>query len=108
MEYTIYFLNNGFVTASNVEICDPIPPPTEFVPDSFSTGQGIQFDPPGALPVITLTNADDGDAGRFISPLTPLSACPNESAGDQGAVVVNVDNVPPGEFGFVRFRTSIP
>ena len=108
VEYTIYFLNNGFVTASNVEICDPIPPPTEFVPDSFSTGQGIQFDPPGALPVITLTNADDGDAGRFISPLTPLSACPNESAGDQGAVVVNVDNVPPGEFGFVRFRTSIP
>ena len=108
VEYTIYFLNNGFVTASLVEICDPIPPPTDFVVDGFATGQGIQFDPPGAPTTITLTNGSDGDTGRFISPLTPLSACPNDTAGDQGAVVVNVGSVQPGEFGFVRFRTSIP
>ena len=108
VEYTIYFLNDGFVPTSNVEICDPIPPPTEFAPDSFAEGQGIQFDPPDDPTVITLTNADDGDIGRFLSPLTPSNACPENSAGDQGAVFVNVANIAPGEFGFVRFRTSIP
>jgi uncharacterized repeat protein (TIGR01451 family) len=108
IEYTVYFANNSANTAANVTVCDQIPATTTFSPDSFGPGSGIEAiassSPAG--PTITYTNADDGDAGRFIAPGAALPDFCGVNQGN-GAVVVNVGDVAASQVGLIRFRTTV-
>lgn len=109
VEYTIYFLAEGGTTLENVQLCDPIPEGTVFVPNGFAGNSGIVLNQNGADVIIT--NVADADQGQFFSALAPVSSppCPNPSE-PQGAILVNVgDIVPtaPSNVGFVRFRIRI-
>ncbi|MGG6294637.1 hypothetical protein ACQ4M4_09445 [Leptolyngbya sp. AN02str] len=107
VEYTLYFLSDGSTPALNVQICDQIPINSNFLPDGYAAGQGIQYRAPGTTAPSNQTNAADTDASRFFSPLAPLpDVCgPNEN---NGAVFVQVGNVSVNGLGLVRFRTRIP
>ena len=109
VEYTIYFLAEGGTTLENVQLCDPIPSGTVFVPNGFAGNSGIVLNQNGIS--ANQTNAADGDQGQFFSPLAPVTSppCPNPSE-PQGAILVNVGNVvptAPSNVGFVRFRIRI-
>lgn len=110
VEYTIYYLSDGTAPANNVRFCDPVPPATTFIPDSFGVGAGISVNQSGT--VAPRTNVLDADEGTFFSPLTPLpagNACPSQTNSD-GAAIVNLGNVSNqsgSNFGFVRFRVKV-
>ncbi|MFB2935154.1 hypothetical protein ACE1B6_07725 [Aerosakkonemataceae cyanobacterium BLCC-F154] len=110
VEYTIYFLSDGTVAADNVSICDAIPANTAFVADGFGSGTGMQLNLAGAVSV--LTNVQDGDLGRFFSPLAPLPSgnpCTDQT-NPNGSVLFNFNQIPNttgSNFGFVRFRVRI-
>ena len=114
VEYTIYFLGEGGTPLQNVRICDLVPRRTSFIPDAFNVS-GV----PGGIILQqgnrrqVLTSAENDDEGAFYSPLTPLAdrpggdGCQNQNNPD-GAVIVNVGNVPPdNNFGLIRFRVRI-
>jgi uncharacterized repeat protein (TIGR01451 family) len=119
VEYTVYFTNNSTGLVTNLEICDPIPTESSFLADPsvipdfqdiYGGGQGIAYDAPAPLPLgngVVLTNVFDGDQGEFVNPLTPRASCPGESSGNQGAVVVRVGSVAPGQSGFIKFVTRL-
>lgn len=119
VEYTIYFNNDTSGRVTNLEICDPIPTESEFVgdptfvpefQDRYSSGQSIAYDGPSVLPLgdgTALSNVFDGDEGEYVNPLTPRASCPGESSGNQGAVVVRIGAVAPGEAGFIKFTTRL-
>jgi uncharacterized repeat protein (TIGR01451 family) len=93
VEYTIYFLTEGNENIENVRFCDLVPSGTTYLNNS-----------------IVVNNAGSGaDGGRYLSPLTPLEEYTNicNGSNNNGAVVVNLGNIPSGQFGFVRFRTTI-
>jgi uncharacterized repeat protein (TIGR01451 family) len=111
VEYTVYFLSDGTAPVNNARVCDPIPASTAFVSDSFGAGAGILLNQAGVQ--TPQTNQEDGDRGRFFSPLAPLDAvtppCP-QSVAPNGATLVNLGDVPntaPNNVGFVRFRVRI-
>ena len=111
VEYTIYFLGEGGTPLQNVRICDLVPPQTSFIPNAFGGSRGIRLQQ--ANTDTTLSNNEDGDAGAFYSPLTPLAdrpggdGCQNQNNPD-GAVIVNLGSVPPdNNFGLIRFRVRI-
>jgi uncharacterized repeat protein (TIGR01451 family) len=110
VEYTIYFLSDGTAAADNVNICDAIPPNTAFVADGFGLGTGMQLNLAGAISV--LTNVQDGDPGRFFSPLAPLPSgnpCADQ-ANPNGSLLFNFNQIPNtsgSNFGFVRFRVRV-
>jgi len=110
VEYTIYFLSDGTAPADNVNICDAIPTNTAFLADGFGPGTGMQLNLAGAIS--TLTNVQDGDAGRLFSPLAPLPSgnpCA-EQTNANGSLLFNfnqISNTAGGNFGFVRFRVRI-
>ncbi|NET60239.1 MAG: isopeptide-forming domain-containing fimbrial protein, partial [Symploca sp. SIO2E6] len=108
VEYTIYFLAQD-AQFDNVQLCDPIPPGTTFFRNSFGVNQGILLNQNGTE--VPQTNIADTDPGRFFSSLAPLLTppCPNQIE-PQGAVFVNLGDIPPtapGNVGFVRFRVRI-
>jgi uncharacterized repeat protein (TIGR01451 family) len=119
VEYTIYYNNETTGRVTNLEICDPIPTESEFVGDPtfvpsfqdlYSSGQSIVYNDPNALPLgngVSISNVFDGDQGEYVNPLTPRASCPGESSGNQGAVVVRVGTVAPGEAGFIKFITQL-
>jgi uncharacterized repeat protein (TIGR01451 family) len=119
VEYTVYFNNDTLGRVTDLEICDPIPTESSFVADPtvvpafqdvYGGGRGIAYDAPAVLPLGTgtaLTNVFDGDQGEFVNPLTPRASCPGQISGNQGAVVVRVGPVEPGEAGFVKFVTRL-
>jgi len=110
VEYTVYFLSDGTAAADNVNICDAIPTNTTFIPDGFGPNSGMQLNLAGVIS--SLTNVQDGDVGRFFSPLAPLptgNPCsdPNNA---NGTVLFNFNQIPNttgNNFGFVRFRVKI-
>jgi uncharacterized repeat protein (TIGR01451 family) len=108
VEYTVYFLSDGSLAVKNVRLCDPIPPKTTFIPDSFELGRGILINQNGIQ--TPQSNAADTDQGTFTSPLTPVTApCPNAN-NPNGAVLVqlgDIANTAPNNVGFVRFRIKI-
>jgi uncharacterized repeat protein (TIGR01451 family) len=111
VEYTVYFLSDGTAPVNNARVCDPIPASTAFVSDSFGAGAGILLNQAGVQ--TPQTNQEDADKGRFFSPLAPLDAvtppCP-QAVAPNGAVFLNLGNVPntaPNNVGFVRFRVQI-
>ncbi|NJN01727.1 MAG: DUF11 domain-containing protein [Leptolyngbyaceae cyanobacterium RM1_1_2] len=104
VEYTVYFINSGSGEAANVAICDPIPVGTTY------TAGSLQLDDASVPPLgagVSLTDASDGDAGVFLSALTPNLACPGGNASRQGATFVTVGTVGINQVGFVRFRTTV-
>ncbi|MGB7247796.1 MAG: hypothetical protein WBC73_02575 [Phormidesmis sp.] len=129
LEYTISFLSDGDAAAQDVRVCDRIPQYTRFLPDSYagaiaagplstqSNPLGIALSFSGSE--VALTGADDGDAGYYFPANTePSTLFPGINCGganDNGAVVVNLGNLPPatavGEqidsFGNLRFQVEI-
>jgi uncharacterized repeat protein (TIGR01451 family) len=110
IEYTIYFLSDGDVTANNVTICDLIPQHLTFMPNAFDPGKGISVSLNGSQPFYT--NAADGDGGQFYPAGTSVPvSCGGSNT--NGAVVVNLGNIPSAtgatpsnSYGFVRFRAK--
>ncbi len=131
VEYTIYFLSAGSQDATNVQLCDRIPDNQVFVPDAYNaahnsatgntggfsgSNRGITIEYNGQT--LALTNDADGDIGQFYPPNSTLPAACNFTAGqtqDNGAVVVNLGNLPratapgtPGDsYGLIRFRANV-
>lgn len=132
IEYTIYFLSTGTQDATKVNICDPIPANTTFVPTAYKSQNITDGGIPGAdkgialalgsnTPTVYLTNViDPPDRGQFYTandPKTP-SYCGSNT---NGAVEVNVTrnsdlpNLPlattPGNptnsYGFIRFHVKV-
>ena len=131
VEYSIYFLSNGNISADNVLICDLIPENMELVLNSFANeppaANGSSVAERGLLweyngTVQSLTNNNDGDGGYYFPPGDdPKRVFPNVKCSDtvqantNGAVVVNLGEVPeataPGtpanSYGFIRFRAKV-
>lgn len=117
VEYTIYFLSMGDDAAKGVVFCDRVPNHQIFSLYSFNAtgttgiGRGIQV----SLNGITnnYTNNQDGDIGTFYPPGTTLPTACGTAANTQGAVVVNLGNIPSaktnpnGAYGYVRFRARV-
>ncbi|QKQ73708.1 hypothetical protein [Nostoc sp. TCL240-02] len=122
LEYTIYFLSNGLGNATSVQICDLVPVSSTFIPTAFNgltpndgglsgADQGIALALGSSTPTVYLTNAQDGDRGRFYSANeTVPSYC---GANINGAVVVNITRSPDlpnlvkDFYGFIRFRAKV-
>jgi uncharacterized repeat protein (TIGR01451 family) len=128
IEYTIYFLSSGNLTAQNVKFCDRIPQNLTFVPNAFNTTSPAS----GGLPtadrgvVVSLsgtdlayTNVADGDMVQYFPPNSdPTTVYANVNCGGantNGAIVVNLGAVPhataPGtpanSYGYIRFRAKV-
>lgn len=113
LEYTIYFLSAGGVSAANTKICDLVPDGLEFVPTGFNNDTGISPNTgsdfgivlgwdstnTGSLPspatplsgasLLRLTGVGDADGGEFFAAgTTPSTTC--TAANTNGAVVVVV------------------
>jgi uncharacterized repeat protein (TIGR01451 family) len=130
VEYTIYFLSNGGRPATNVYLCDLVPDNSTFIPDAFS---GLTPEDAGGLagvdrgiaiglsttsfptaPTAYLTNANDGDRGRFFAAnTTPSVTCSGTNT--NGAIVVQLSTLSTATapsttldyYGFIRFRARI-
>lgn len=121
LEYTVYFLSNGNIDLTEVNICDLIPTDTQYVSGSGA----IAFDSDPAAPWDDARNAD---AGEYLSPNTTVTTadvpgvglCRSDrdvtqdwpiSENPNGAVWVEVDKaltpVPSGQVGYVRFRARV-
>jgi uncharacterized repeat protein (TIGR01451 family) len=121
VEFTVYFLSNGGITAQNALFCDLVPANMDFVTDAFASipaasgpspvpgitsggergivlGLGTQSTTDPYPIEVSLSNSDDSDAGRYIAPnidLTTvdsrLSSCGSNT---NGAIVVNLGDLP--------------
>ena len=112
IEYGIYFLSDGNVPASPALLCDLIPANSQFQPNSYGSGQGVQVQLAGAPTPTPQSNVADADGVTFYPPLSPLptgNPCldPNNP---NGAVMIDLGAVPstPGSnFGLVRFKVRL-
>ena len=122
IEYTIYFLSNGDATARNVRLCDPIPSSVSFLPTPFNGGPGAGGAPGADQGImlsrhsgnVFLTNLADGDSGAFFSSVSDVPiACGSPQLEDNGAIVVNLGDIPAAAsdptnaYGFIRFRSRV-
>ncbi|MEH2418543.1 hypothetical protein [Nostoc sp.] len=131
LEYTIYFLSNGQGDVTRVQICDLVPTNTTFLSTAFNgmtpsdgglpgADQGIALGLGSSTPTAYLTNAQDGDRGRFYT--ANESGIPSSCGINiNGAVVVNITRssdlpnlpastgtgTPANSYGFVRFRVKV-
>lgn len=142
VEFTVYFLSNGGIMAQNALFCDLVPANMDFIPHAFAStpaangpspvpgvttgsergivlGLGTQSTTAPYPIEVSLSNSDDGDAGRYVAPnadlttIDPrLSSCGSNT---NGAIVVNLGDLPAAtsagnpadSYGFVRFRGRI-
>lgn len=116
IEYTIYFISMGDVTASNVMVCDRIPTHSSFQPNAYASGRGIVLNLGSTTP---LTHVPDADAGQYFAPgVDPTRVYPRLNCGGpntNGAIVVRLGDLPPATApgspansqGFVRFRVRV-
>ncbi len=119
LEYTIYFLSDGGLQASSINLCDLIPPNTTFEAKAFNgstprDGGSASADLGIRLSIDTstvyLTNiADAPDRGEFLP--AGVSTCGTNS---NGAVIVRLSNLAraatkgtPNSYGFIRFRVKV-
>ncbi|GAB4214507.1 MAG: hypothetical protein OHK0012_12690 [Synechococcales cyanobacterium] len=135
VDFTVYFLNTGDGSATNVAICDLVPDGMDMVIDAFQGATpvdsgGISGADLGIAlaysssslptsPTAYMTSVGDGDRGRYFEPgLTPIpDICTDTNT--NGAVVINLipssgtlpratgSGSPPGSYGFIRFRTVV-
>jgi len=132
IEYTIYFLSNGKDDATKVNICDPIPANTTFVPTTYNTkfitdggiagtDKGIALALGSTTPTVYLTNVSDPpDRGRFYAANDPATS-PYCKTKTNGAVEVNItrssdfpnlpsattSGTPTNSYGFIRFHVKV-
>ena len=132
IEYTIYFLSNGKDDATKVNICDPIPTNTTFVPTTYNTkfitdggiagtDKGIALALGSTTPTVYLTNVSDPpDRGRFYPAHDPATS-PYCKTNTNGAVEVNITRssdfpnlpsattpgTPTNSYGFIRFHVKV-
>ncbi|MDZ8086763.1 MAG: hypothetical protein RMY16_14575 [Nostoc sp. DedQUE12b] len=131
LEYTIYFLSNGFGNATNVKFCDLVPTNVNFLPTAFNgmtpndgglpaADRGIALAIGSTTPTVYLSNVADSDRGHFytVNESGTPSYCGTNT---NGAVVVNITTVPSlpnlpaatgsgtpaSSYGFVRFRAKV-
>ena len=133
IEYTIYFLSKGTGAATNVTICDLVPPNTTFVSGAYGSNQDIAFLNSTSLqttPSAYLTALPDSDRGNFYQPFVlPPTTCKNPTnnavltaiENKNGLVVVDVAKktaseilppattpvITPKSYGFVRFTVKV-
>ncbi|MCT7951391.1 DUF11 domain-containing protein, partial [Ancylothrix sp. C2] len=113
VEYTIYFLSDGGAQAANVNLCDLVPAGLQFIGDAFGTNRGVSLLLNNSQNIST--NAVDGDVGQFFAAgsaiSVPVGSSPCQGVNSNGAVVVNLGNLPTAtgpnstsSYGFFRFR----
>ena len=79
VEYTVYYLNRGQASASDVRICDPVPANTVYVANAFNGSTPTDGGLPADLGIVLqtgttmgdrryLTGINDGDRGRYYDP----------------------------------------
>jgi hypothetical protein len=117
LEYTIYFWNNSGSAISQLEICDELQPPSVLNPAAgfelsavrvpsppffFNSGPLVEGRSPGA----PLDQSCISVPGTF--PFGPPGPTGGLGVGAGGGVVAGPFNVPPNQFGAVRFRVRIP
>ncbi len=133
IEYTIYFLNTGGLDAANVKLCDQIPVNTTFLPDAFSTGQGISLALNNAgLPltqnIIYTNDRTDADKGKYFPAGVEPTGCFRQTTPNVFVPITAADNVngtisveiplvpdttgqnpfaPNDAYGFIRFRAKV-
>ncbi|MEO0806439.1 MAG: GEVED domain-containing protein [Cyanobacteria bacterium J06643_4] len=133
LEYTIYFLSAGGSAANGVLLCDRIPPNTDYLSDAYrsaapnSPPPSPLSDPFGARGIAlnvagsdySLTGKSDGDAGYYFPPgVEPSTVFPTincNGPNDNGAIVVNLGNLPPATgagtpaaaYGALRFQVRL-
>ncbi|BAY82189.1 hypothetical protein NIES267_16680 [Calothrix parasitica NIES-267] len=128
LEYTIYYLSTGDSEANSVLLCDRVPENVSFIPTSFNnqtqatggtqgSNRGIMWFKDGNTE--SLTNTKDGDAAQYFPPgIEPSTIYPQiqcSGANTNGAVVVNLGNLPnataPGtpntSYGYIRFKGKV-
>lgn len=127
IEYTIYFLSTGDKAAVDVQLCDKVPSFQTFIPDAYNSvtpapsggvgaNRGIAVEYNGTP--LSYTNDADGDTAQYYPPGSTLpAACDNApaQAEDNGAVVINLGNLPestaPGtpttSYGALKFRAKV-
>jgi uncharacterized repeat protein (TIGR01451 family) len=120
VEYTIYFLSSGDVSINDVNICDLVPPNTNFITTAFN-GVGDTGNDRGLNFLLgntqqTLTNTADSDQGSYLVNGTAITGkCGVIGSNTNGAVVVKVGNLShsgpggtkPLSYGWVKFRTRV-
>jgi uncharacterized repeat protein (TIGR01451 family) len=132
LEYTIYFIANGNVPLTNVNICDLVPENSTFVPNSYNSqspkdnglpgvDSGIAVAVGSTNPTVYMTNVKDApDRGEFYAPNAILPASlPCSGTNTNGAVVVNLvqspaifpnatgKGIPNNSYGFMRFHAKV-
>ena len=116
LEYSIYFLSDGQIPATNVLMCDRVPTNSRFDLNGYGQNQGILFTLSGTG--TTMTNVPDGDRAQYFAPgVDPTTIYPTLNCGGpntNGAIVVNLGTVPnaqlpntPNTYGIIQFRTRI-
>ncbi len=117
LEYTIFFWNNSGSAISQLEICDELQPPSVLntaagfelsavrvpsPPFFFNSGPLVEGRSPGA----PLDQSCISVPGTF--PFGPPGPTGGFGVGAGGGVVGGPFNVPPNQFGAIRFRVRIP
>jgi uncharacterized repeat protein (TIGR01451 family) len=126
LEYTIYFLSSGDVTARNVLFCDRVPDNVSFLFNGYGgssplgltgTERGIELFHNSVT--TALSNVPDGDVGQYFPPgVDPKGTYPNvncQGANTNGAVVVRLGDLPnasaagtpDASYGYVRFKVYV-
>ena len=125
IEYTIYFLNAGSISANTVRVCDRISANQNFKGSAYGTNKDIQLQL-GTSTVLDLTSASDtGDRAQLISAVQSVPAnCYLKAANDNGTLVIDVtgntgipnlttmpgstgQGSPNDSYGFLRFVTKV-
>jgi uncharacterized repeat protein (TIGR01451 family) len=106
VEYTIYFLSDGMVSAQNVALCDFVPSNSTYINGTLQMQLGT-----GA--VSTIPDPIGPTGGSY--PVAPFPSACNGANNGNGAVLVNVGTVtnstgpgtPTASYGFIRFRAKV-
>ncbi len=127
IEYTIYFLNAGELSADDVRICDRLTPNQSLVTDAYGADIDVELQL-GNSAVLGLTAASDAsDRTEFIAATDSVPAnCNLQGANDDGTLVVDITGgsgtgdpalttlpastdpgTPNDAYGLFRFKTRI-
>ncbi|MEH1875561.1 beta strand repeat-containing protein [Nostoc sp.] len=125
IEYTIYFLNAGSISANTVRVCDRVSANQNFKVSAYGTNKDIQLQL-GTSTVLDLTSASDtADRAQLISAGASVPAnCYLKAVNDNGTLVIDVtgstgvpnlttmpgstgQGSPNDSYGFLRFITKV-
>ncbi|MGD1928630.1 MAG: hypothetical protein ACFB12_06950 [Leptolyngbyaceae cyanobacterium] len=117
VEYSLFFWNNSGGIVQQLNLCDELQPPSV-----LNVNAGLQLSPVGALgaptfaaggtavqgrsPGAPLDNSCISAPGSF--PLGPPGPTGGLGVGAGGGVVAGTFDVPPNQFGAIRFRVRLP